>query len=204
MNEHSFRMTKADLILDSALDLFESRGFGATPVPLVAEQAGVATGTIYRYFPGKTGVVNALYRRWKSALASALLDGLDTTAGTAVAGTSPAEVFAAIWRRLCGFVLDNQAGFAFLENHHHQPYLDAASRQVAHHLDTAMWAVVAEWQRTGAVRAGDPALLVAQVYGGLTGVVRSLRERGIDLPADLADQTLEGAWNLLATPRSTS
>jgi AcrR family transcriptional regulator len=85
MNEHSFRMTKADMILDSALDLLESRGFGATPVPLVAEQAGVATGTIYRYFPGKTGVVNARYRRWKSALASALLDGLDATAGTACA-----------------------------------------------------------------------------------------------------------------------
>ena len=190
-------MTKTDAILDSALELFESRGFGATPVPMLAEQAGVATGTIYRYFPGKMGVVNALYQRWKTALATALLDGLDIDAPAA-------EAFEGIWRRLCRFVIDNQAGFAFLENHHHQPYLDDQSRHVAHQLDAAMWAVVAEWQRAGVVRSGDPALLVAQVYGGLAGVVRSLRDRGIDLPADLADQTLEGAWSLLATSRSTS
>lgn len=189
-------MPKASAILDSALDLFESRGFGATPVPLLAEQAGVATGTIYRYFPGKQGVVNALYRRWKTAMSAALLDGLDRDA-------PPAEVFEGIWRRLCRFVIDNQAGFAFLENHHHQPYLDDESRQVALDLDTAMWALVADWQRAGAVRSGDPALLVAQVYGGLVGVVRSMRERHIHMHDDLADQTLEGAWNLLAETRRT-
>jgi TetR/AcrR family transcriptional regulator, repressor of fatR-cypB operon len=189
-------MPKATAILDSALDLFESRGFGATPVPLLAEQAGVATGTIYRYFPGKMGVVNALYRRWKTALSDALLDGLDSDA-------APAVAFEGIWRRLCRFVIDNQAGFAFLENHHHQPYLDAESRGVAHDLDTAMWALVADWQQAGAVRAGDPALLVAQVFGGLVGVVRSLRERHLPVHDDLADQTLEGAWNLLAITRRT-
>ncbi len=189
-------MPKASAILDSALDLFESRGFGATPVPLLAEQASVATGTLYRYFPGKQGVVNARYRRWKVAMSTALLDGLERDA-------PPAEVFEDIWRRLCRFVIDHQAGFAFLENHHHQPYLDDESRQVALDLDTTMWALVADWQRAGAVRAGDPALLVAQVYGGLVGVVRSMRERHMPLHDDLADQTLEGAWNLLADTRRT-
>jgi AcrR family transcriptional regulator len=142
------------------------------------------------------GVVNALYRRWKRALAAALLDGLDHHG-------PPAETFAGIWQRLCAFVIEHPAEFAFLENHHHQPYLDAESRQVAESLDTAMWALVAEWQRTGVVRPGDPALLVAQVYGGLVGVVRSLRERHLPLHDDLADRTLEGAWNLLAETRRT-
>lgn len=184
-------MPKADDILNSALALFASRGFAATPVPLLAAHAGVATGTIYRYFPGKQGVVNALYRRWKTAMSTALVDGLDRDA-------PPQEAFAGIWRRLCRFVLENQAGFAFLETHHHQPYLDDDSRRVALALDTAMWALVARWQQAGAVRAGDPAILVAQVYGGLVGVVRSLRERDLPLPEDLAAQTIEGAWNLLA------
>jgi hypothetical protein len=44
---------------------------------------------------------------------------------------------------------------------------------------------------------------VAQVFGGLVGVVRSLRERHLPVHDDLADQTLEGAWNLLAITRRT-
>ena len=63
-----------------------------------------------------------------------------------------------------------------------------------------MAGLLAEWQRAGSVRAGDPQLLVAQVYGGLVGVTRAYRDRGTELPPDLADQTIEGAWNLLASP----
>ena len=193
MNEHSFILSKSDAILDSALELFESRGYGATPVPMLAERAEVAAGTIYRYFPGKEGVVNSLYQRWKSALAAAILAGLDDD--------GPANVvFEGIWRRLCGFVHDQPAAFAFVETHHHWPYLDGTSRRISDELDAAMCALVVRWQLAGVVRPGSPELLVAQVYGGLVGVVRTWRGHGIGLPADLADQTIEGAWNVLAAP----
>lgn len=190
LNEHSFRM-KSDAILDAALELFESRSYGATPVPLVARRASVGAGTIYRYFPGKAGVVNALYQRWKSALAAAIVDG------TELAG--PADVvFERIWRRLCAFAVTNPSAFAFLETHHHRPYLDATSRRISELLDGSMADLVAAWQVAGVVRIGDPALMVAQVYGGLVGVVRAHRDHDAPLPPDLADQTLDGAWNLLA------
>ena len=83
------------------------RSYGATPVPMLADSAGVAAGTIYRYFPGKEGVVNALYQRWKSASATAILDGLDPD-------DAPSDAFDGIWRRLCGFVIENPTAFAFL------------------------------------------------------------------------------------------
>lgn len=44
---------KREAILAAALDLFAERTFEGTPVPLIAERAGVATGTIYRYFESK-------------------------------------------------------------------------------------------------------------------------------------------------------
>jgi AcrR family transcriptional regulator len=166
---------------------------------MLAESAGVAAGTIYRYFPGKEGVVNALYQRWKAALAAAILDGLDPD-------DAPSDAFDAIWRRLCRFVIVNPTAFAFLETHHHQPYLSADSRRIGEDLDRSMSELVGSWQRAGVVRPGSPDLLVAQVYGGLVGVVRALRERSIELPADLADQTIDGAWSLLArtSPPSAS
>ena len=59
---------KREAILDAALELFAERTFDGTAVPLIAERAGVAAGTIYRYFDSKEALVNALYRRWKGEL----------------------------------------------------------------------------------------------------------------------------------------
>ncbi|MGZ3428822.1 MAG: helix-turn-helix domain-containing protein, partial [Polyangia bacterium] len=60
---------KSDAILKAALELFVERGFHGTPVPLVAERAGVGAGTIYRSFESKEALVNALYQRWKQTIA---------------------------------------------------------------------------------------------------------------------------------------
>ncbi|MDX1382686.1 MAG: TetR/AcrR family transcriptional regulator [Thermoanaerobaculia bacterium] len=196
MNEHSF-MDRAGAILDSALELFGERSYGQTPVPLVAERAGVAAGTIYRYFPGKQGLVNAVYRRWKQALAEAVLDGLDGEG-------DPETAFREAWARLCAFVVAHPKAFAFLETHHHAPYLDAESRQASLRLDTAIAEVVAGWQRRGAVRTGDPPTLVAQVYGGLVGVARLRLQLSPAIGPDLYDDTVDAAWSLLArTPAET-
>ncbi|MBI4883773.1 MAG: TetR/AcrR family transcriptional regulator [Actinobacteria bacterium] len=183
-------MSKATDILDAALELFEGGSYGSTPVPALAQRAGVGTGTIYRHFPGKEGVVNALYQRWKTALAARLLDELQPS--------DPEATFREIWRRLCSFVIEQPAAFAFLESHHHQQYLDAESRRIGDELDTAMTELIAIWQRAGKVRSGPASLMVAQAYGGLVGVARAHRDRGLALPADLADQTATGAWNLLS------
>jgi TetR/AcrR family transcriptional regulator, repressor of fatR-cypB operon len=200
MNEHSFiptpTLTKDEAILDAALALFDERSYGDTPIPLVAERAGVAAGTIYRYFPGKQGLVNALYRHWKGELGRAVADpDPDALAG------SPRAVFDGLWRRLCAFVVEHPVAFAFLETHHHQAYLDEQSVAVGRELGERMAALLSGWQADGAVRSGDPAVLVAQVYGGLVGVVRLRREQGRPLTDALAGETIDAAWALLAADK---
>jgi AcrR family transcriptional regulator len=48
-------------ILDAAQRLFEAHGYGATSMPAIAEEAGVALKTIYVYFDTKAGLVHALW-----------------------------------------------------------------------------------------------------------------------------------------------
>jgi AcrR family transcriptional regulator len=40
-------------ILTTALTLFTERGFFGTPTSLISKEAGVATGTLFFYFPPK-------------------------------------------------------------------------------------------------------------------------------------------------------
>jgi AcrR family transcriptional regulator len=48
-------------ILDAAQRQFETHGYGATSMPAIAEEAGVALKTIYLYFDTKAGLVHALW-----------------------------------------------------------------------------------------------------------------------------------------------
>lgn len=57
---------KADLrrrILDAARDLVSADGFAAAQIAAVADRAGVATGTVYRYFPSKSDLLREVFRQ---------------------------------------------------------------------------------------------------------------------------------------------
>lgn len=47
-------------ILEAALDLFAARGYGSTVVREIAERVGISDSAIYRYFPTKRALFDAL------------------------------------------------------------------------------------------------------------------------------------------------
>ncbi|HKD35641.1 MAG TPA: TetR/AcrR family transcriptional regulator [Pirellulales bacterium] len=47
-------------ILDAAIELFRTRGFEAATTRDLASAAGIATGTVFNYFPNKESIVAAL------------------------------------------------------------------------------------------------------------------------------------------------
>src|SRR2546423_6751652 len=79
---------RRDLILDAAADVFGRLGFGATRMEDVAEAAGVAKGLLYKHFPSKDAMFEALVEREGADFAETLraaLEGVDVSAGPAAA-----------------------------------------------------------------------------------------------------------------------
>jgi AcrR family transcriptional regulator len=60
-------------ILDAALEMFSTRGYGNSSIPAVARAANMAVGTIYIHFRDKSDLVNQLFRYWKDEK----LEGVD-------------------------------------------------------------------------------------------------------------------------------
>lgn len=194
LNEHSFMAPVAGLteedVLDAALEAFDSLGYSATPVPAIAERAGVAVGSLYRIFSSKESMANALYQREKQRLATALFTDLDPS--------GPAHsTFAVVWERLANFAIDRASALCFLELHHHDAYLNAESRALAEALDAQVSDIIRLWQARGEVREGDPGLLHLQVFGGFVAVVRQLRRGDGSVPLDVGTLTGAPAWALL-------
>lgn len=61
---------KRDVILETAARLFAERGFNNTPTSLLAKEAGVAEGTIFRHFRTKDDIFLTLINNVKTQLIS--------------------------------------------------------------------------------------------------------------------------------------
>jgi TetR/AcrR family transcriptional regulator, repressor of fatR-cypB operon len=184
------RGDKRDAILGAALELFCEHTFDGTPVPLIAERAGVGAGTIYRYFDSKEALANAVYRHWKRELQRALVDD-------APRGVPARDEFSHWWRALWRFAAEHPREFAFLETHHHAPYLDAESLQAGAGIMDGARALVRRGQREGSVRRVDADMLIAMVFGAFTGLVKSAGDRGVAASKKAIEDTEACVWAML-------
>lgn len=180
---------KRAAIVAAACELMGDASFGGTPVPAVAERAGVAIGTIYRYFPGKDALANAVYREAKLAMQGFLHEAL------AGAG-SARDAFGRLWRGLFAFAHHHPAAFRFLELHRHQPYLDAASQVVARRVFADVADFVRSAQAQGAVRAASPELLIALAFGAFVGLMKEAEAGHVQLDDVAIEHAEESVWRL--------
>ncbi|HTW33583.1 MAG TPA: TetR/AcrR family transcriptional regulator [Rhizomicrobium sp.] len=70
---------KRNAIMSAAARVIASQGLGA-PTAVIAQEAGVANGTLFTYFETKADLFNELYVALKAERASASLKGLPVTA----------------------------------------------------------------------------------------------------------------------------
>lgn len=181
---------KTDAILKAALELFVERGFHGTPVPLVAERAGVGAGTIYRAFESKEALVNALYQRWKQRIASEIVSDFP-------AGKPPREQFRIIWERMAAFALAHPRELSFLELHHHGSYLDKNSLAIEHGIIEFGVEMVRRAQAAQAIKKADPLLLMELINGAFLGIFRASVEGRLKLTKELFMIAEQCCWEAI-------
>jgi AcrR family transcriptional regulator len=78
--------TRRDELVTSAVGLFKRQGFHETTVQDIARTAGVATGTVYLYFPSKEDLLLECHRRLRQGLAAQVAGIVSSALDRAVAG----------------------------------------------------------------------------------------------------------------------
>jgi AcrR family transcriptional regulator len=130
-----------ELLIDAARKVFADQGGGAS-MEAIAKQAGVGVGTLYRHFPKRIDLVEAVYR-----------DELDILIGAAERGMTELEPWAALEAWLRAYVEYGRSKRTFLNELHEafekNPDLKPASRD-------RVWAaceqVLARAQEAGVAR----------------------------------------------------
>jgi AcrR family transcriptional regulator len=182
---------KRQLILDAALALFDRRGFDGTTVPEIAREAGVATGTIYRYFKDKQALGNALYRHWRAVWGGLALS-------PAPASLQAEARFTRLWHRLTLFARSNPAAMRFLELHHHGGWLDAESHAADATFTERLIQFFDEARTAGAIRPMPPALAAALTLGAAAGLAKFTVQGALAGDAATAGELGDAVWRAIS------
>jgi len=181
-----------EAILDAAMRTFTENTFAGSSMADVAQRAGVAVGSIYRHFPSKESLGNAVYQLWKGRALSAIVAAVDPDAPSRTA-------FAQMWRAFARFAAEHPDAFAFLEYQQHEAYLDSAGQATAHKVMAFVRDFIVRGQQAGELRSAPPDMLIALAYGALVGFTRDGRAGAPPSAADPALVTAaeEAVWAML-------
>lgn len=160
----SARAARREEILSAARKVFARQGFRGTTIADIAEEAGIALGTIYLYFPSKEDVFAALNEQLNQLIGRALTDVEPVTSLDQAVRVRVSQVFEACAanRDLVRLVVLNT-----------DPDSAATRRMRAADDKRALplAQVIADAMKTGTVRKGDPTIMTKMTVGAVSMTV---------------------------------
>lgn len=182
---------KREEIVRAALELIAEHGFHDAPMSMVANRAGVAAGTIYRYFENKDVLINELYREVEEKLYAVLLADYKTEEPFR-------ERFLHLGTALLRYFIENPIDFKFMEQFHNSPY-GVAFRRDKILGDKNGCNVFRKFFEDGVARQiiKDLPLVIlfALAFGPLLAVARDHILCFITLDDHLIARTIEACWD---------
>jgi AcrR family transcriptional regulator len=163
-NEAGIPPDNREKILATALTLFTERGFFGTPTSLISKEAGVATGTLFFYFPTKEELIDTLYRRIKSEAAKGMCRDFSREK-TALAKLRCIGFNAVEWG------IENPARQKFMEQFAHSPFVSTNAHEEGMSHFLFLKELVRDGIREGTIRNIDPDLLFCMMASSFSGLI---------------------------------
>jgi AcrR family transcriptional regulator len=149
-----------DAIVAAACEIAAEAGMAAVQIAPVAERAGIATGTVYRYFPSKTELVAALV----AALAEREMAALERAANAA---PGPLSALAAAIASFAARALANRRLAFALIAEPVEPEIDRARASFRQALAAALEKLIRRALDAGRLSDQDAALAAPALLGAL-------------------------------------
>ncbi len=180
-------LDKRSALFKAALELMAENGFHGAPTSLIARQAGVGVGSIYRYFKDKDELIRELYRE-VSERTKAL-----------VFADAPAELpvrerFMRVMSQLLRLFLDNPLEFRFMEQYYFSPF-SVEDDSAAPEENETVRQLLATARAEQMVRDVDISVLHALAIGPIVALARENIYRNLVVDEEMIRLTVEGSWN---------
>jgi AcrR family transcriptional regulator len=183
---------KREAVIQAALELVGEHGFHGAPMAAIAERAGVAAGTIYRFFDSKDTLIKQIHGDVEAGILAAATEGYPADA-------SARERFLHVGRRVVGYFVASPMQFRFLEQFHNSPYGVACRREKVFGTKgrNVIGELLVEAGEQRIIKDLPPAVLMALIFGPLVAICRDHILKFITLDDALIERTVEACWDAI-------
>ena len=181
---------KRDDIIRAAMELIAEHGFHGAPMALVAGRAGVAAGTIYRYFESKDDLIRETHACLERQILAALTEGYPTERPVR-------DRFLHIGRRLVAYFIASPMEFRFMEQFINSPYGAAHRREklFGKQEKNIIFRLFEEALAQKIIKELPLPVLFALTFGPLLDVCRDHILEFIVLDEALIERTVQACWD---------
>lgn len=174
---------KFERIARATYALVERSGLSGLTMAEIAKMAGMATGTLYLYFPSKEELIKSLYEQAKTATSQRLSVGYDPAAPYR-------SRFRQVWLNLINNRVERYQESLFQEQYYNSPWFAEESRALSTRLMASWIAFIDEGKQQEMLKNVPTSLLGAFVMGSAREVANLARSNAIVLD----DATLNAAF----------
>lgn len=201
-NEHSFRIAipmnttqtdKRDAIIRATVKLISEYGFHGAPMAMVAKEACVGAGTIYRYFKDKDHLVAEIFLGLDSELKKTLLVEYDMT-------LSIRDRFLHLCLGVFRYGVTNPSEFKFIEQFYHSPYGTSLYREKLYCCacktdDDPLGQVFLAGQEQRVIKDLPVAVLLALAIGPIVFLIKDHINGLVQLGEGTITDTIAACWD---------
>ena len=192
--------SKRDLIIQATIRLISEYGFHGTPISMIAQEAGVGAGTIYRYFKDKDSLVLEIFKQANCDFKETLLHGYD-------ANQPVRDRFLHLCRGIFQYGIQNPYEFKFIEQFYNSPYGTSLRREKLFcncgdtGKDLPLEQVFAAGQAQQVIKELPLAALIALAIGPIIFLVKDSIAGLIQLDETTINKTLAACWDAVKQDR---
>jgi AcrR family transcriptional regulator len=182
-------MDKRQAILKGVLKLVNREGFYHLNMKKIAQEAGIAAGTIYLYFKGKEDLINALYAMIVMEFNNKVLEGY-------IEGRTVKENFYDMLNKAVEFYMDDADQFSFIEQYTYAPFLFKENQEENFLLLLPIYKMMREGKKDSLVKNIPDAVLLSLIHGPMNTIIKLHLAHKTDLNKKGAKQKFyDAVWN---------
>ena len=117
-------MNKKEIILAIALRLFVENGFHGTATAKIAQEANVATGTLFNYFRTKEELIVVIYHSILKEMDDFIVERMESH-------SISKESFQSLFTATLSWSLENPIHYQYLQQFNHSPYFNVIEKTIA-------------------------------------------------------------------------
>jgi AcrR family transcriptional regulator len=183
---------KKNLLLDAALKLFVDLGFHNTPTSKIARVAGVATGTLFYFFPTKDELIAALYKDVTRRTMEFVLSRVDDS-------KPPKEIIHAYYRATLEWAQTFPVEYQFIAHFTNSPYLQKVAKEEFDRNAAPLANQFSKAWKEGLIQRIDMDLVFILLHNHIAGVNDYLNLKNLSKPKTekIMNETFELFWRML-------